>query len=399
MSAQSFFESLPVCSSFEEANLIENQQRLPRDWYLLISDISDSTDSIEQGYYRQVNTLGASTIIAVLNAIDHLDVPYAFGGDGSVICVPESLLEKSSNALAATALIGRKAFNFELRTGVISVAEVEEAGYFIRVSRYQLVPGQTLTIFSGGGIGYAESRLKAGDPEIQLKLNTTETADLSGLECRWNPVPGPFGAVLSLLVKATTENGDEDALEYKNLNLQMQKIYGNEQLDSVINSNQLSLSTGVNLLSTEAAFRNRKIVSILAESFLGKFLIRVRARTKNISWGQYRQDVVTHTEFRRYVDCYSHLISGSEFQHECLEEYLEERYQQGRLVYGSHYSSHVLLTCMVFDRSNNHLHFADGDNGGYSMAARSLKSRMQQKTPLYEPEAALPDSPVAGAFS
>ena len=39
-------------------------------------------------------------------------------------------------------------------------------------------------------------------------------------------------------------------------------------------------------------------------------------------------------------------------------------------------SKEALMTCLVFDRQNQHVHFIDGGDGGYALAAKELKKRM-----------------------
>ena len=35
------------------------------------------------------------------------------------------------------------------------------------------------------------------------------------------------------------------------------------------------------------------------------------------------------------------------------------------------------MTCLVFGYDNRHVHFVDGAEGGYAMAARELKQRLK----------------------
>jgi hypothetical protein len=35
------------------------------------------------------------------------------------------------------------------------------------------------------------------------------------------------------------------------------------------------------------------------------------------------------------------------------------------------------LTCIVFSYNGNHVHFVDGSDGGYAMAARGLKAQLK----------------------
>ena len=37
------------------------------------------------------------------------------------------------------------------------------------------------------------------------------------------------------------------------------------------------------------------------------------------------------------------------------------------------------MTCLVFDRNGHHLHFVDGADGGYALAATEFKARMHNK--------------------
>jgi len=60
-----------------------------------------------------------------------------------------------------------------------------------------------------------------------------------------------------------------------------------------------------------------------------------------------------------------------------LRSYLEGRYREGRLVYGMHKSTEALVTCIVFSYNGNHVHFVDGSDGGYAMAACGLKAQLK----------------------
>ena len=71
------------------------------------------------------------------------------------------------------------------------------------------------------------------------------------------------------------------------------------------------------------------------------------------------------------------VMDGSEAQYRALQDYLEGQHREGRLVYGMHKSSEALLTCIVFSYNGNHVHFVDGSDGGYALAARSLKAQLK----------------------
>ena len=61
-----------------------------------------------------------------------------------------------------------------------------------------------------------------------------------------------------------------------------------------------------------------------------------------------------------------------------IKALLEEAQAQGICEFGLHSQPEALMTCFVFSPlSRNHVHFIDGANGGYALAAGQLSSRRQ----------------------
>ena len=79
MFTDTFYLNLPTLENFIEITNPLNFFSLPPDWYIVITDIRGSTQAIEVGRYRDVNILGVSSIIAVLNRAKHLEIPFIFG--------------------------------------------------------------------------------------------------------------------------------------------------------------------------------------------------------------------------------------------------------------------------------------------------------------------------------
>jgi hypothetical protein len=71
------------------------------------------------------------------------------------------------------------------------------------------------------------------------------------------------------------------------------------------------------------------------------------------------------------------VMDGSEAQFERLQAHLEAQYRKGALVFGTHKSREALVTCIVQSYNGNHLHFVDGSDGGYALAARQLKQQLK----------------------
>ena len=106
------------------------------------------------------------------------------------------------------------------------------------------------------------------------------------------------------------------------------------------------------------------------------FLFRLSAGSFNPD--QYKREVETNADFRKFDDMLRMVLDCSETQASRLEALLEDHYQKGHLYYGIHKSTEALMTCLVFSlASHQHVHFVDGSNGGYAMAATQLKTQMK----------------------
>lgn len=81
------------------------------------------------------------------------------------------------------------------------------------------------------------------------------------------------------------------------------------------------------------------------------------------------------------------IIDDTAAQRAELTTYLEEEYRSGRLAYGVHVTDRALVTCVVFERMGRQVHFVDGADGGYAMAARALKQRLRAVEAMQGPSA------------
>ncbi len=92
-------------------------------------------------------------------------------------------------------------------------------------------------------------------------------------------------------------------------------------------------------------------------------------------WGKYQDVVAAATDYCKFDDMLRMVIAGDALQREKLTDYLERKYRSGKLVYGLHVSDRALLSCLVFDLSGRQVHFFDGADGGYALAAKEMKAR------------------------
>jgi hypothetical protein len=99
ISTESFYANLKPVKHFVDLASTAVYMPLPEDWYVIVTDVVASTQAIQAGRYKAVNLLGASSIIAMLNVVGAVKVPFVFGGDGASMAIPPTLLAVAREAV------------------------------------------------------------------------------------------------------------------------------------------------------------------------------------------------------------------------------------------------------------------------------------------------------------
>jgi hypothetical protein len=371
-----FYADLPVLTEFSAVTRPERFAPLPEDWHVAACDVRDSTAAVRAGSYKEVNTVAAAAVTAVLNAAGAVDVPFAFEGDGSVFCVPAALLEDTQAALAKTRDMARDSFGLELRVATVPVARVREAGFDILVARYQVSENYIQAVFAGGGMAWAERYMKDPATAALCAVGAAPRGSHEGLECRWQDIPSPHGETVSLIVRAS--GGDPQI--YRDLIAKVAEIYGNDEQCNPVTLPALSMTLDGRRLDNEAGVRAagsrwRYRMWVRCVVVLGWVLMRLGVRTAETDWGRYRETLVRNSDVRKFNDVYRQILAGTAAQREALTAWLEERHARRELAYGLHVTDRAHMTCLVFDYSGRHLHFIDGADGGLFAAATQFKQR------------------------
>ncbi len=134
MNSENFYSQLPLLDNFRDITEPENFVDVPDDWYILVTDIRGSTKAIEAGRYKEVNLLGACSIVAVLNVVGKIEIPFVFGGDGASLLIGRSLLPAAKIALVATQQMAKTEFDMDLRVGAVPVKVVVAADFPVKIA-------------------------------------------------------------------------------------------------------------------------------------------------------------------------------------------------------------------------------------------------------------------------
>jgi hypothetical protein len=389
VSTENFYAALPVITDFEAVTRAESFGVLPADWHVAFCDVRNSTAVVAAGKYRNVNSIGAAAITAVINAVDGVDIPFSFEGDGAVLCVPPRHLDAARAALAQTREVAREAFGLDLRIATVPAAEIP-AGFSVRVARYRVSENYQQAVFSGGGIACIDALVK--DPATAARYliepgSIEPRGSFDGFECRWQDIPSRHGETVSLMVLALHHEPERAAAVYREAIGKVRDIYGDEEACHPLAVPQLAMTLDGSLLEDEAVIRTaaaggwrhwRWKMHIRLMVLVGAVLMRFGIRTEATDWGRYKPDLVRNADVRKFSDIYRQILSGTAAQRLSLEDWLQQKFRQRQLLYGLHVTDRAHMTCLVFDYAGRHLHFIDGADGGLFLAAKAFKERANQ---------------------
>tara|TARA_R110002049_G_scaffold28009_1_gene95914 strand:- start:3361 stop:4521 length:1161 start_codon:yes stop_codon:yes gene_type:complete len=372
------------------SNLIEHRQSIskvlqkeslfsdvPSNWHVIITDIKDSTKAIESGRQEVVNLIATGSIIAVLNIAHEAKttIPFFFGGDGATLIIPPQILEESLNALKEHQQNSFENFDMFLRVGSLAVSEVFENEFRLKIAKAKINDYLSIPIILGAGLQFVESVIKGDENTYQNPELLKNSLNLEGMECRWDRIKPPeeLHEILCLLVSAV--NRDDQASVYKKVLDKIESIYGSHKKRSPISVAGLRLNATLERINSEMKVKHgsknlKFLMQRIFATIVGKFYLRYNEEGR-----EYLNSLVELTDTLVLDGRINTVISGLSKQHNELEEYLDELEEAGEISFGMHRCNESIMTCYVRDRKDQHIHFVDGIDGGYTKAASVLKTK------------------------
>jgi hypothetical protein len=372
--SRDFYAELAPFKTFSDVVDPELYRQLPHDWSIGLADVVHSTEAIAEGRYKTVNTVGAAVLAAVTNALPGSIYPFAFGGDGASLAVPEVDAPVVETTLARTAAWAEDSLGLNLRVAMIPIAAIRDAGFDVRVARFAASAEVTYAMFAGGGLAWSDAKMKDGDFAIP-RAAPGETPDLAGLYCGFAPIKAERGIILSLIaVPHEIESrfaevvGDIIAL-----------LDGSGQAGRPMpDQGPLPGWTAGGLKGPLAGGRAQtgpmNGLALLCRAVLARMILGTNMPIGGYHKG-YRQQLVQNTDFRKFDDCLRMTVDCSPSVADAIEARLDEARLAGICRYGTHRQDSANLTCHIPSRARaDHVHFVDGATGGYAAAAAKLKA-------------------------
>ncbi len=384
-----FYKNLQAFDNFTSVTDLTLYRPLPDDWDIVLTDITSSTKAIEEGRYKEVNLVGAACITAVTKALPEHKFPHVFGGDGATMAVPSSARDVVKRVLGATRRLAKTQFDLDLRAGIVPVADIREAGADVLVAKFELSPGNYMAMMTGGGIELVDSMIKSaeGCEQYQIPMPDHEQSpDLEGLSCRWDPLKSCNGTMMSMLVYATGGSQAENIATYREVIDGVAQIFNSSPVDaSPVSSENMSFTWPPPGLSNEIKFikdlpnRRWKWFWIYFTSVVQFFLEKFDLSAGGYNAPVYRAELRANSDYRRFDDMLRMILDCSMENAADIEAHFKDLHAQGKIAYGIHHSDRAYMTCLVFSlEKGEHVHFVDGSDGGFTMAAVQLKAQLQE---------------------
>ena len=377
-STSDFYEYLPVFRDFTNVADDTCFRPLPADWIVGVADVQQSTKAIRENRYKAVNMAGAAVIASVANALKNRDFPFVFGGDGASFAVPAADADLARKALAETATWVAEDLDLTLRIGMVSVADIRAQGRDVRVARYVPSDNISIAMFSGGGMAWADAAMKRGEIAIPPAPPGSHP-DLSGLSCRYELIPSLRGQVLSLVV---SPGAGADPDEFRRAVEAVTRI-----VEKTPDASRPLTGAGLRIkwppqgydLEARASRRAGESIhlrkaKVLASTFLYFLIMRSGLPVGRFIPAKYTQQVIENSDFRKFDDSLRMVLDCTPELAAEIEDYLKEAAAKGVVRYGTHSQDSAMMTCFTPSPLNpNHVHFIDGAQGGYALAAAALK--------------------------
>jgi hypothetical protein len=377
-STERFYSELRSFSDFSALSDDRHYEALPHDWFVVITDVRGSTAAIAAGRYQDVNMLGAASVAVLGSLWRDNGVPFVFGGDGASILVPPSRLESVKRELIRLSNLGSANYGLELRVGVVPMSQIAGQGLSIQVAKFAMGSAKPIAFMRGGGLAWADHAIKSRPDEFCVRDESAgPLGEVKDLSCRWKPLKSRRGKVLSILARSTTN----DVSIYSAVLDRLSEILGGDVLlSSPVNAENMRYKSLFSILRSEmrmhSALFEKSLVKRLAEIFASLWLFKY-ACAFSLGFDRYRKEIPSHSDFRKFDDMLRLVLDCTPEQVKRIQDDFEALYREGRLYYGIHVSDHALMTCLVGSTGEgDHIHFIDGGDGGYALAAKSLKEQI-----------------------
>lgn len=379
-----FYKELPYFQDFKQSTQTAHYHIFPQDWWIVLTDVVNSTQAIEAGHYKEVNVVSVLAMTTLFNLMPkEIDVPFLFGGDGVTFFVPESLLPIAQQMIVINQEFAKETFDLEVRGHFLPVRTVYAQGYDLKIVKQRVSKRYYQACIVGNGIDFAEKQLKAEEDRTMHKLANRALFSphlFNGFYCSFQDVNPSKEEMISLIVKSRGETIESQLACYQEvlayLDTKMDLLNNShplqyEQLKISQEARVFALTEQINTWQRAAWFKKwfhwmlpyrQKLLRLLLA-----FLPKMPRNPQYETW--------VASDYRKIDGALKMTITCYQQERRKLETFLQTAFEQNKLYYGLHVNNKAFITCSV--RYRDEVHLIDGSDGGYAFAAKHLKQQLQ----------------------
>jgi hypothetical protein len=266
-------------------------------------------------------------------------------------------------------------FDFFLRVGHRNVNQLKEEGAQLRIAKYKRNDLHMMPIILGDALQLAEVSIKERESQEAIE-QMAYNLNLQGMECKWDKIKPPQkgNEVLSLIISAASVASQSEL--YSEVLKKIDLIYGEDIIRHPVSAGKLKMVHHLSRFKNEVQMKYKevttgKVAASWWRSVAGSIFTKYTRPGKN-----YLDDLIQLTETLLLDGSINTVITGEAAQRDELLAYLDQLEKEKKLKYGYYTSSSSVLSCFVTAIDDYHIHFLDGDNGGYTQASKVLKAKM-----------------------
>jgi Protein of unknown function (DUF3095) len=329
------------------------------------------------GEYKYVNMASALSLIAVINLNPNQKLPFIFGGDGITLLIPEIMLSNVQSVLSDNRDLIQKSFNFKLRVGCVSVKKIYEAGYELKIGKYQISSKYSQLIVIGNGIDYAEYLVKHHEESANYLIADNykpyRKADYSGFSCPFKDFFSYKEEILSLIIKVKGNDFQSQRYIYQEIISKMEFIFGSLEECHPLSASKSQFRIGDIKTDKLKILTKRKSATKKKLSFKIKTIIEHIYIKILFSILKIKKILINSSDYKKFDGSLKMTISCYTKERELFQVYLDNLRQEGKIYFGLHVSNRALVTCLI---GNQEVHLVDGADGGYALAAKQMKQQL-----------------------
>lgn len=353
---------------------------VPKNWWIVITDVVDSSSAVKRGFHNNVNLTATGSIITVLNSVNKKDnTPYFFGGDGATFIIPEVYLNKVILNLENYCKHIKKIFDLELRVGKMSVEEVSANKISLKIAKIKHNNFLITPMVLGNGLKFAENKIKEKYIKKTEEKQENTLLNLEGMECRWDEIPPDTSnkKIICLLVSCDAEENQHRV--FSEILNELDLIFGDLNKRSPVSTPKLKIDTSIAKIRNEmyarlGEFNRAYLLKNWLLTLFGKYYFKYFDNGK-----KYLLQLPELSDTVMLDGGINTVFSGTQKQINKLIKKLDKLEEKKEILYGLHTTYASIMSCYIEDRDKKHIHFIDGTEGGYTSAANQIKAKIKLK--------------------